>query len=122
MTESIEVKVDPSMHDREPADEVERALWAGMDTAWNLIRTTAIRSVAEQVRKNLIEDGGDPPPADEVFARFEGDPEGPHAWIDMAPTGCPDARQAYRTLFQHMLFEAQDDLQEAIFEVRAEED
>lgn len=84
---TFEVKVDPSLHTREPENEVERLNWAVLDTTWNLLREYAVRITLAEIREQYP----DLPSDEKLFeeakqtAEESGDPEVPTSYADLAP-------------------------------------
>lgn len=83
--------VDPSMHTRAPADRAEEIVWAYLDTAYNLIRESAVRLLLEDMRSSAAEVGIQFPATDEeLFADMNATAaglgeEGPKNHLDLAP-------------------------------------
>ena len=85
---TIEVKVDEKLHSRNPEPGTEEISWSALDTAWNLLRETAVRLVLHDLRTQATEQGLDFPATDEELfqaARDSGDPDAPTSYLDLAP-------------------------------------
>jgi len=82
----VHVGIDPELHQREPESEAQRITWAALDTAWNLLRETAVRLALLELREQLTAQGFTDMPTDEdlfELAREEG--EGATSYLDLAP-------------------------------------
>lgn len=89
----IAVQVDPSLHGRAPEPGVEAISWAALDTAWNLLRESAVRVTLQSLRNQAAEQGVPFPATDEALfqeARDSGDPDAPRNHLDLGP----DSREA----------------------------
>ena len=115
---TIPVEVVASMHKRPPQDEYERLSWAALDTAWNLLRETAIRLVLADVREQIAAHGGTFPSDEELFAREADNPDFPHSYLDMAPSP-EDAGRALDTAFRILLVTSFDNAVAAVESGRA---
>lgn len=88
MTHTIEVKLDPSIHLRSPEGEFEEVSWAALDTAWNLLRETAVKLTLISLREQAAEQGVPFPATDEELFREAKEAEGddaPDGYRDLAP-------------------------------------
>lgn len=117
MTHTIKVEIDQKLHgDEQPDDGTEAYVWAAMDTAWNLLRETAVRRVMDDFRAGATQATGRVIPSDEViFQKMSDAHDGaPMGYRDLAPEGCPPLKQAFATVFTHLMEEAIEDLEEAL--------
>ena len=115
--------IDPVLHDgREPESEVERVIWETLDTAWNVLRESAVRVTLLEIRAQLKEQGFEDMPSDEEMfelARQSGDPEAPTSYLDLAPRrgegpAVEMAGQSLFTTFQLLADQAMLDASEAL--------
>jgi len=84
----VHVGVDPSRHNEEPESEVQRLTWAALDTAWNLLRETAVRLALLELREQLTAQGFTDMPTDEdLFEQAREEGEGATSYLDLAPDG-----------------------------------
>ena len=119
MARKIEVQVNESMHNRKPQTRTEEISWAALDTAYGLLRDTAVELTFQVMREQAATQGLEFPMTDEdLFAKAaaSGDPEAPKNYADLAPD---DERAAYslhsalHILAEQALYDAQAGLDEA---------
>lgn len=96
-TRTVEVKIDETVHERAPRDETEALIWATLDTAYNLLRETAVRLTLIEIREQGAEQGVAVESDEELFreCRESGDPEAPTSYMDLAPDNELAARGLY---------------------------
>ncbi len=85
---TVKVEIDEARHKTQPQDEVERIVWAYIDTAYNLMRVAAVRANLTELRIRLAEQGLTVPSDEEMFAdlKASGDPEAPTTYLDLGPS------------------------------------
>ena len=112
-TRTVEVKYDPELHQGHIFDDpVEREMWAAVDTSFNLLREAAVRVTLKGLREQAKKAGITYPSDEEIFNTA---PEGaPKTFPDLAPEGCPQVRGLHAAVFEHLLTEASEDMEEAI--------
>lgn len=86
----VEVKLDPSLRDRqdpEPTDEVEKIAWPLLDTAYNLVRVAAVRTVLQTIRDESRAAGVELESDEKLFqqAKESGAPGAPTTYLELAP-------------------------------------
>lgn len=82
----VHVAIDPEMHEFEPSSDRQRLTWETLDTAWNLLRETAVRIALTEVREQLAEQGFTNMPTDEqLFERAREEGVGATSYLDLAP-------------------------------------
>lgn len=109
---TVKIEFDPGLHGGElELDPIEREMWAGVDTAFNIMRETAIRVVLRGMRERAAKEGIHYPPDEEMFS--SGIPGAPRSYRDMAPSGCAEVRGLHSAVFEHLLQEATEDMEEA---------
>lgn len=86
---TITVAIDPELHADQPENEAERIVWEALDTAWNLLRETAVRVTILELREQLAEAGFTNMRSDEeLFAEATqpgADPDMAKSYLDLAP-------------------------------------
>lgn len=113
MTHTIKVEIDQDLHgEQQPESPTEAYVWAAMDTAWNLLRETAIRRVLDNLRTSAAEASGRVIPSNEViFQKMSDANDGARiGYRDLAPEGCPPLKHAFATVFAHLMDEAAEDM------------
>ena len=117
---TIEVKLDPSIHGRAPEGAQEEISWAALDTAWNLLRETAVQLTLQSMREQAAEQGIDfPATDDELFqeARDSGDPDAPTTYLDLAPEN-EMAAMGLHSVLQVLVQDAFKDAQNGLNDAR----
>lgn len=99
--QTVEVKLDPSMHKRQPESAGELVSWPVLDTAYKLLQETAVKLVFVEMRRQAAEQGVDFPATDEgvfelALSRALPGEEVPTCYADLAP----DSEDAGRALYQ----------------------
>ena len=81
------IEIDPELHKgKAPEDEVTRITWETLDTAWNVLRDGAVRTVLQTLREDVAGPGF--PATDEELFKLLGERLGddaPKSYRDLAP-------------------------------------
>lgn len=116
MSRTIEVKISAELHgDKEPGSEIQRLQWEALDTAWDLLRETAVKVVLIALREQAAEQGATLRTDEEMFAEaramVERGEQAATSYLELAPqAGDPNplvnlAGQGLDGVF-HMLVDA----------------
>lgn len=113
---TVKIELDPTLHRGDvELDDIEKEMWAGVDTAFNIMRETAIRVVLKGLREKAEGEGVQYPSDEEIFASpVEG---APRNYREMAPTGCAEVRSLHSAVFEHLLQEATEDIEDALLQM-----
>lgn len=85
MTRVIPVEIDASMHEGQPEDAQAAVVWAALDTAYNLLRDTAVEVVLMDIRKQAAEQGHNVPEDVLLFMNSGLGESGIKGYRDLAP-------------------------------------
>lgn len=103
------VEFDQSMHTSAPQSEEDQVEWAVLDTAYNLLRDTAVRLTMMEIRKQAAEQGVVWPSDEQLFA----EQDDIKSYRDLAPSS-PEAAIGLHAVFTLLLTEAFAEAQDAI--------
>lgn len=104
----VEIRLDPALHIASPEGVIDGMSWAAMDTAWNLLRDTAVRVAIQVIRESSAEAGLPFPTTDqELFDQVEqaGIPGAPKSHRELAPWN-EKAMTAFALVYQNLLKQA----------------
>lgn len=119
MSDTFKVEFDQSLHPLvkpEDLDELARLSFAGLDSAYNLLRETAVRVTLASIRAEAAEQGQTLPSDEELFrlAEESGVEGAPTSYRELAPY---DSRSAYllNQAFELLLVVATEEAVEGMF-------
>lgn len=116
---SIKVEFDQSLHPSvkfEELDEPGKLAFAGMDTAYNLLREYAVRVTLATIRAEAAEQGQTLPSDEELFqaAKESGVEGAPTSYMDLAPV-VTQAAMALHEAFEYLVVVATEEAIEGMF-------
>ncbi len=81
---TITVEIDPERGTGVPSDNVEAEVRAAVDTAWKLLRESAVRATMIALREEMAEQGIVVPTDEELFSQSSST-GGPASYLELAP-------------------------------------
>ena len=119
MSDNVKVEFDQSLHPSvkfEELDESAKLAFAGMDTAYNLLRVTAVRVTLQSIRDEAAEQGQTLPSDEELFkaAKESGIEGAPTSYMDLAPA-VTQAAMALHEAFEYLVVVAAEEAVEGMF-------
>lgn len=119
MSDTFKVEFDQSLHPSvkpEDLEEPARLAFIGLDSAYNLLRETAVRVTLANIRMEAAEQGKTLPSDEELFqeARESGVEGAPTSYRDLAPS-IRQAALALNEAFELLLLAATEEAVEGMF-------
>jgi hypothetical protein len=91
----VPVQVDLESHTKAPEDEIERTVWAALDTSYRLLREASAKATVQSFRDDAVRLGLKVPTDEEWLAAASADADEPVTYLTLAG----DTREAKEHLF-----------------------
>lgn len=119
MSDTVKVEFDQSLHPSVKFDELDepsKLAFAGMDSAYNLLREYAVRVTLATIRAEAAEQGQALPSDEEMFAlaKESGVEGAPTSYMDLAPA-VSQAAMALHEAFEYLVVVATEEAIEGMF-------